>query len=627
MRRSAVALGALASLLWVGGALAQPVLPHAVQGAGLRSPLEGQEVTVRGVVSAVKANGFYLATPLGEEDSDPATSEGLLVFTGGAPPPEAQVGNLLEVRGRVAEFTPSTEPYCLSRTELSGALQIRLVASGVALPPPFLLTADQLSPTGPFEQLEPWEGMRVRVEALTVVGPTGGRIDEVQGQVTSNGFFYGVLTGTPRPFREPGVEPPQPLPSSPCCVPRADGNPERLAVDSSGLRGSRPLDVAVGTLVHGLVGPLEGLCRGYALLAEPNPPPTLSPPALPPSPPGADPHLLSVATFNLRRFFDTHDDPALTEPVLTAATWERRLQRTARALVEELGAPDLLAVQEAENLAALAALAEATNAAAAASGRNPRYTPFLLEGQDPGGIDVGFLVATSRLEVREVRQEEKDARLSFDGSPLFDRPPLLIRVAVRRAPLPPYRIQVVNVHLRSLTDIAHPTRGPRVRAKRQEQAETLARLLQRLRQERPQEGLIVLGDFNAFELNDGYVDVLGTVVGRPAPAEQVAVGVSRTLVDPPLLVLTRLLPPGERYSYVYHGNAQTLDHILVSPELEQQVVRVAAVRLNADYPEAWSADDNRLRRLSDHDPVVVHLRLPGEPPRLRLVPRRGGATQ
>src|SRR5690606_40161411 len=60
------------------------------------------------------------------------------------------------------------------------------------------------------------------------------------------------------------------------------------------------------------------------------------------------------------------------------------------------------------------------------------------------------------------------------------------------------------------------TVGDRVRQKRRLQAEFLAQWLQARQLAEPDANLIVLGDFNAFEFNDGYVDVMGTVTGAPS---------------------------------------------------------------------------------------------------------------
>ena len=49
---------------------------HDIQGAGATSPLAGATVSTRGVVTALKSNGFFLQTPDADADTDPLTSEG-----------------------------------------------------------------------------------------------------------------------------------------------------------------------------------------------------------------------------------------------------------------------------------------------------------------------------------------------------------------------------------------------------------------------------------------------------------------------------------------------------------------------------------------------------------------------
>ncbi len=90
-----------------------------IQGALARSPFEGQLVTTHGIVTARKTNGFFIQTPDAEADSDPATSEGIFVFTGAAPPAVAAVGNDVAVTGTVQEFVPGADPVSPPITELS----------------------------------------------------------------------------------------------------------------------------------------------------------------------------------------------------------------------------------------------------------------------------------------------------------------------------------------------------------------------------------------------------------------------------------------------------------------------------------------------------------------------------
>src|SRR5262249_4742070 len=158
---------------------------------------------------------------------------GIFIFTSSAPTSSVAVAGSMRVTGTVVEFRPSADPNSPPLTEIHPTSIEPL--GPATMPAPVTISSNDLSPSGSIEQLEKFEGMRVRVDSLTVVAPTGGSVNERDATSVSNGVFYGVLTGTGRPFREPGVRVPDPLPSgSPCCVPRFDANPELLRVDSNG---------------------------------------------------------------------------------------------------------------------------------------------------------------------------------------------------------------------------------------------------------------------------------------------------------------------------------------------------------------------------------------------------------
>ena len=66
----------------------------------------------------------------------------------------------------------------------------------------------------------------------------------------------------------------------------------------------------------------------------------------------------------------------------------------------------------------------------------------------------------------------------------------------------------------------------------------------------------------------------------------------------------RPLPKAERYSYVFEGNSQVLDQILVSnPLLRSFPVDYDPVHVNAEFAD----------QASDHDPQVARLDLRGRP--------------
>jgi hypothetical protein len=150
----------------------------------------------------------------------------------------------------------------------------------------------------------------------------------------------------------------------------------------------------------------------------------------------------------------------------------------------------------------------------------------------------------------------------------------------------------------------------RVRAKRATQAESLANLVQS--RQAAGERVVSVGDYNAFQFSDGYVDSLGTITGNPTPADQVVLA-SPDLVEPNLTNLIDTLPADQRYSYSFDGNAQVLDHVLMGASLESRFSRFHYARNDADFPESYRNDSSRPERLSDHDLPVAYFMLPGAP--------------
>jgi hypothetical protein len=582
----------------------------AIQGSGNASPLVGTVITTTGIVTGVKSNGFFIqaATP----DNDPNTSEGVFVFTSTAPPASAAPGNEVQVMGTVIEFRPASDPNSPPFTEIGNSPFITLLSNNKPLPAAVTLTMADTNPAGSKEQLEKYESMLVSIASLTAVAPTGGFFatgGEATATATSSGMFYAVITGLARPFREPGVEAPTTLPPA---IPRFDGNPERLRVDSDALIGAATLEVTSGAVLTNVTGVLDYGARTYTLLPLPGnqTPASVSGNLSATAVPVVNANEFTVAAANLERFFDANDDPAVNEVVLTNDAFQRRLQKASLLVRTMLQLPDILGVEEMENLATLQALANKINADAVAAGQSdPKYAAYLEEGNDPGGIDVGVLVKTVRVRVVSVVQEGKDTGyvnpLTNQTETLNDRPPLVVRATVTSSDGIDFPLTLIVNHLRSLLGLDDPATGVRVREKRRAQAEFLARLIQTCQQANPNERIISVGDYNAFPFSDGFVDVLGTIKGTPTPAEQV-VAASSDLVTPDLTNLIDLALPEQRYSYSFSGNAQAIDHVLVNAPLLNFFSRLAFARCNADFPESSRNDATRPDRLSDHDAVVAY---------------------
>ncbi|MGH9348741.1 MAG: lamin tail domain-containing protein, partial [Vicinamibacterales bacterium] len=214
---------------------------HELQGAGASSPYGGERVATTGVVTGLKANGYFMQTPDDAVDAFPETSEGIFVFTGSAP--AVSIGDEVGVTGLVVEFRRASDARPGTLTEIGGTVQTTVLSSGNPLPAAVDAATFDASAADRTAQLERYEAMLVRAAALEVVAPTNGF-----------GELYGVIPGTPRPFREPGIDVADTMPAdaaSPATIPRFDGNLERIMVDTdealSGPGGTRRPAVQAAT--------------------------------------------------------------------------------------------------------------------------------------------------------------------------------------------------------------------------------------------------------------------------------------------------------------------------------------------------------------------------------------------
>lgn len=611
------------------------------QGDKNTSPFDGQPARLTGIVTARVKGGFFIQSPDDKTDGNPATSEGIYVYTGSEPNGgEATIGNLVKVTGTITEFRPKSEPASLPITELSmkkGLDTISVVSKDNPLPKPIILTTADFK-ANQIDQLKKYEGMRVQIDALTVVSPTNGRVDGKNATAVSNGVFLGVLKGIPRPFRSAGMDvydyyfskDKDELKKNFPRLPLFDSNPEVLRVDSGAQWTAKTADVKGKELPDGitlttqarpptievtsraeiknLVGVMHYGYQKYTIL----PDATGAKPEISnliksvPLPAPTD-RQFSVVGMNLENFFDNEDDPSIKEDLVTLEGFEKRLKKISLAVRDYMRAPDVIGVIEVESLPVLKKLADRINADALAAGQpNPKYEAYLMDGNDGRGIDVGYLVKSSRVNVVEIKQLGKDAKISFltgkGDENLHDRPPLLLKATIIDSKTnQPFAFTVVVNHLKSL--LGYETE--RVRVKKKSQAEYLAKFVQERQKADPNERIILIGDFNAFQFPDGILDVIGTIKGTPATKEQVLMA-SEDLVNPDLTDLVDLIKEDQRYSYIYDGNAQTLDHFLVTDSMKKYLAGFGFARLNADFPETYRGDAARVERFSDHDPAIAY---------------------
>lgn len=642
---------------------------HDIQGAKsttaeVVSPYVGQTVQTTGIVTAITATGFFIQTPAA--DSNPLTPEGIFVNTVTAPPGSSVViGNNLQVTGTVSTVPATTQSH-IPGTEITvnPATGISFLAAGQPLPMPIALTASNLSASGSIYQLTPYEGMRVSFSSLTAISGTGGTLNETSETYTSNGQFYAVITGTARPFRGPGIDlRDAPVPGAPSGVAVFNDNPERLLVDSGTLAGSTPIDVSTGAVLPSVTGVLDFTVTSDAnytparLLIDPSyNTANITPGVTYQTVAASAANTFTVAALNVQRLFnpptspsdDIYSVPAGIAPNpsatnsaifpstavdVTTAAYQRRLQKIALAICNALLSPDIIALEEVENLSVVTDIAAQIKTACgtiyAPYGTTNTSDSIVFYTQDSTGISVGFLAKTATVDVSSLTQigQSETFTPTDASSPITqnDRPWLAIQAGIKRTNALDYPITVIVNHMQSLSG-ENSTTSKATREKRERQAEEIAKYIKTLQDKHLH--VISVGDFNAFEFSDGYTDSLATYTNTNVlPATQVVQPGAAGLVTPALVDLTLNIPQkDQRWSFVDNGNAEVLDHIVVTSELAAttNTATLNYVHFNADFPVVDYNDATTPARFADHDAAFGTFTIP--PPTLSAFVSPGSAT-
>ncbi len=578
------------------------------------SPYVGQVVMTHGIVTSVITGGYYIQARDSEADSDPHTSEGLIVYTGsGQVPPTATVGTEIQISGTV-QLYPAATATALPGLELTRPTGYSVLTTGNTLPTPVTLTTSNPSPNGGIQQLLYLQGMRVTVPSLTVTQPTDGNLTETNETYTSNGQFWGEVTGDARPVREPGLEVRDPFTASqPATIPRFDDDPETFLVDSLATGGTA-LNLITGAVLNNVTGVVDS--TNYAgepavVLDAANRPSIVSNGITASMLAAAGAGQITIGDQNMERFYNATADTA-GAVTLTPAAYQLRLSKASLGIRNVLNTPDILALEEMENIQTLTDLSNKISADAVAAGQvDPQYQPYLVQGNDPSAINVAFLVKPSKVDVVSVDQFGKTATYTAPGGTatlLNDRPPLVLHAGIKRANgAADYPLTVIVNHLRSLLSITDPSTGATVRAKREAQAEYLANLVQGYQSNG--EHVVVVGDFNAFDVNDGLVDSIGVIRGNPAPASQDVLAGASGLVNPVLVDAAPTDLSKNAYSYVFDGYAQSIDHFFTTQDIAG-LISTQPAHWNADFPVILRNDATRPEVSTDHDGIVGYLNVP-----------------
>ncbi|WP_376735949.1 endonuclease/exonuclease/phosphatase family protein [Streptomyces broussonetiae] len=562
---------------------------HDLQGTTRLSPFNGQTVTrVPGIVTGVRttgSRGYWIQEP--QADTDARTSEAVFVYTGSATP-TVSVGDSVLVTGKVTEYYPSSTSQ--SVTEITGPTET-VLSSGNPLPDAVVLDAgsvpDGYAPTaggGSIDALplqpavhaldfyESLEGMRVEISDARVVGGTTA---------------YDEMWVTVKPQESPSAR------GGTLYSSYDQPNTGRIKVMSLDTTTAFP-EANVGDELTGTTsGPLDyATYGGYNLQAT-----TLGAVA----DNGLEREVtrkqskkeLAVATYNVEN--------------LDALDEQEKFDRLAEGVAVNLGSPDIVALEEIQDdngavndgtVGSEATLTRFTDAIRAAGG--PRYSWRYIspennqDGGEPGGnIRLAFLYNPERVSFVDrsggdattgtsVVKTKKGARLTYSPgriNPTSDawdssRKPLVGEFEFRGE-----SVFVIANHFGSKGGdqplhgrYQEPNRSSET--KRHQQAAEVNTFVKSLLAADKKAKAVVLGDLNDFEFSQ-------TV---------------STLTDGKVLTpLVGTLPAAERYTYVYDGNSQTLDHILTSPAVTHYDYDI--VHINAEFAD----------QASDHDPQIVRI--------------------
>jgi uncharacterized protein len=542
-----------------------PLKIYEIQGEGHQTAFAGQPVTTSGIVTGVVGNGFYLQDPTGDGNFN--TSDAIFVFTNTAP--AVAVGDAVSVRGTPEEFVPGANSLSITELVATNA-NVAVQSSGNALPAATLIGAGgRIPPTQAIEDdgftsydpatdgldfYESMEGMRVTVDSPIAVSNT-----------TSFGETWVLASGGAGATGFNG--------RTGITISDGDMNPERIQIDATTalFAGYNPSH-SHGDILSDVTGIMSYGFNSYEVLvteavtvvtdvaAAPRETTSLS----------GDRDHLTIASYNVENL-----DPG--DP-------QSKFDLLANNIVYNLAAPDIIGLQEIQDanglngsdpLSGVVTAQKLIDAIAAIGGPNYVYIEIAPSsdgstGGEPGGnIRNGYLYNADR-----VSYVEGSAHLIDDPAYSGSRRPLVADFTFNGE-----TVRLINVHFTSRIgsdDLMGANQPPNDAGdgSRTAQAGAVADFVSESLATNPALKLGVLGDFNGFY----FEDAVGTIE---------ATG---------LLDLHRTLASEERYSYVFDGNLQAIDHLIVSGGLQSGAM-FDAVHINAEQTSTTP-------RGTDHDPIV-----------------------
>jgi predicted extracellular nuclease len=556
-----------------------------IQGDGRFSPYQGEVVTTEGVITLITANGRDMWIQDVEGDGDPATSDGIFVDDANRLGFIPMIGDLIRITGD-AEEQQFGNALPLTRIDRPGdGYIVELLSSGNPLPDPVPLVdlPNWAIPDGE-AFWEPLEGMRVSIRNGFVVAATNGfgefgmLTEEDADADMDSGYFAQIKQIL---IQSLGMVDDDYI---------VDYNPERIMVDDSTLED--PINVAAGDRVRQLTGVVDYTFSMYKLQPDTFDVKNHNTPKMPVSKRSGGFGNFAITTYNIENLFDLIDNPDKDDEGSTPTPEELEIQlaKLALSIEVELDLPEIIVVQETENEEILQELGDIVN-----ESNGTAYKAVSFETSDGRGIEVGFLYDMYRATLVDAYQMSGPGVEMWFGptSPSPGREPLVGVFNIMN-----HEVTIIGNHFKSKggDDPLYGVNWPPVRTtevQRKGQARVVRDFVNDILDEDPDAMVMVAGDLNDFQFSEpgeGPDNPVAIVAGGP---EEV-----------PLINLATLEKPAETFSFVFDGNSQLLDHILVSPGLFEYFKAADILHFNNVAPTPlFDEDTSTTLEASDHDPV------------------------
>jgi predicted extracellular nuclease len=580
---------------------------HFIQGAGHKSPLAGCSLSgIQGIVTLVTSKGFYMQEP--HPDNDNRTSEGILVYTG-SPPKNIKKGDLAYVNGIVNEYFQDGRPLSLSVTEIANPtyttthsnimLAPVLLGIGGLVPPDTVIEDDafgNISTNNSFDPgtdgidfYESLEGMSVLINNAVVVGPAKPTNHPVVYVLSDNGSLASIRTPSGGIISRP-----------------RDYNPERIALD---IFTNSSEAVNVGDFIKGpVVGVIDYSKYNYEIVVDKK-----TPLALTHGPGNSSYDSSHDSSYDSNNSINDNSTQSAAGDQITIAAYNvqdlsynlktKKFWTLAEQIVEDLGAPDIVALEEIKGdnstkdgsdiYKTLNLLTE--NISIASNGKfyysnisipdkNSTMNVAILYRTDRGLSFRGLSTGNPRENVTVTRGPHISPNPGwiYPRDPAFEtglRKPLAAEFAFRGQSL-----FVIANHFKAkdskddrLFGEYQPPRSI-TDDKRHKQAQIVHNFVKEILNSNSTANVVVLGDLNDFQFSETLNILKGNLLTNPL--ENLSIE--------------------EQYTYNFEGNSQDLDHILISKNLVHMSPEFKAVHINADFGI----------QTSDHDPVELRLKFP-----------------